>query len=364
MSSILIIEGKLNSGKYTYAGKEKMIQWMGNAMANEGHDVTFCTLYDTSKSPKMSIRVKCIPLGIKYYQSFVMRNLTVFLSFPLKICKILNRKKYEYVVSFGDTSYFIIVLLKKIWRYKLIVSERGDPYYNASCFDKLRRKLYIFADTVVFQTKGAQNYFHETIRRKSVIIPNPISIPTQKWSYEDADNSIVSVGRIDFWQKRQDILVKSFAKIVDIYPDWKLNIYGSGDDTDKLKCLINQLNISSNVIIHGAVDDIANVIIKNKIFILTSDFEGIPNALLEAMSLGMPVISTDCSPGGAALLIENKKNGLLIPCGDIQVVSEAICYMIKSPQKAIEMAKQARNNMMNFNERTISQMWNKIYCNE
>ena len=364
MSTILITEGKLNSGKYTYAGKEKMIQWMGNSMAEKGHDVTFCTVYDTSKSPKMSSKVKCIPLGIKYYQSFILRNFNFFFSYPLKILDVFIKKKYDYVVSFGDTSYLIVCLLKKLFKYKLIVSERGDPHYNASYFDRLRRKLYSQADIIVFQTVGARDYFNETVRRKSLIIPNPILIPTQRWSDKYTNNSIVSVGRIDFWQKRQDVLVKSFAKVLAKHPEWKLNIYGSGEDMEKLKLLIQELKISSKVILHGAVRNVTEVLLENKIFILTSDFEGIPNALLEAMSLGMPVISTDCSPGGAALLIKNRINGLLVPCGDIEAIADAMCLMIEQPHDSIMMAENARISMKNFSEEEISKMWKKIYCDE
>lgn len=361
MARILIAESRLSSGKYTYAGKEKMVQWLGNGLAELNHEVTFCTSYDSLKSPKMSEKVSFIPLKMHYYSSFLKRNFTFFTIYPFKIAKILHRNRFDYVVSFGDTSYFILLLLKRFFAYKLIVSERGDPYYNISILDKIRRSLYRKADYLVFQTKGAQSFFGSKVINKSVVIPNPISIPSEKWTLSGAMNSIASVGRIDFLQKRQDLLCKAFAEVLKKHPLWKLNIYGSGKDMEELKSLIKNLGIEDEVVLHGAVNNINEALLTNKVFVLSSDFEGIPNSLLEAMALGMPVISTDCSPGGAAMLIQTNTNGILVDRGDIKGLSSSICKLIDQPDIAVEMGRKARACMSQYSEAKIINEWNRIF---
>ena len=361
MNSILFVEGKLSSGKYTYAGKEKMIQWLGNQLANDSFDVTFCTIYDKTKPLKTNERIKSISLNLPYYKSFFRRNITLFLQFPLLLKRILQKHHYNYIVSFGDTSYFILALLKRRFNYKLIVSERSDPYYNRGIQDKLKRKYFQFADTVVFQTKGAQSFFSETIQKKGIIIPNPIKIPSAQWKIDNTTISLANVGRIDLWQKRQDLLVESFALVCGKYPEAILNIYGSGEDKDRLINIIHRLRLENNIFLHGAIKEINSALLTNRIFVLSSDFEGIPNALLEAMALGMPVISTNCSPGGAALLIQNNYNGVLVPQNDVTKLATAICELIEKPDLCSIYGKNARISMSKFSEDIIYNMWKQIF---
>lgn len=362
MKRILFVDGRLASGRFTYAGKEKMIQWLGNSLSEIGYEVTFCTTYDKTKSDKMNDKVIAIPLRYKYHDSFLVRNVIFFLRYPFSIIRVLRDKKYDFVVSFGDTSFFILVLLKWFFSYKLVVSERADPYSNSSFLDKFRRSLYQFSDFIVFQTNGAQRFFGNRILNKSFVIPNPVDIPDECWNYSITREEVACVGRIDFFQKRQDLLCRAFKLVLRKYPIWKLNIYGTGQDMEKLEGVIQELGLTNNVILHGAIKNVNEQLLKNRLFVLTSDFEGIPNALLEAMALGMPVVSTDCSPGGAAMLIENGKNGFLVPRGNEIEISNAICNLIENPQNSICMGRQARNDMSHYSEEKIMEMWNKVFA--
>ena len=362
MSKILIVEGRLSSGSNTYAGKQKMVQWLGNIMSIRNHDITFCTVYDNYKSEKMYECTTCIPLRMHYYRSFAIRNIVFFCVFPFKIFKILKHKQYNYIISFGDTSYFILVWMCKIFHYKLIVSERNDPYHYSSILDKWKRGLYKYSWRIVFQTDGAKNYFKTDVQNKSIVIPNPVIIPATKWEITNSNKEIACVGRIHFWQKRQDLICYAFANVCYSFPDWKLNFYGSGPDSDKLKQLIIKLGIENKVTLHGAVKDINEKLLKNRIFVLPSDFEGIPNALLEAMALGMPVIATDCSPGGARLLINNGQNGLLVPINDKLALSEALKELMSCSENRLKfLGDNARVSVSYFNEDSIADQWDSIF---
>lgn len=355
MKKVLLVHSSLSSLEFSYAGIEKMQTWVGNGLATRGMDITFCTLYDSIRSEKLNATAKSIELGIPYEQSSIKRLARLFIINAKDISCVL-RNRYDYVISFGDTSCVLLLFLRFFYNYKLIISERGDPSSKGSFMVNIRRKLYRFFDIVVFQTEGAANLFNQAVRKKSVVIPNPISIPNICWNIGSSKHKISSVGRIDFYQKRQDLLLTAFVDVLKIHPDYELHFYGSGNDEDKLKNIVKELNLQNSVVLHGAVKDIQNHIVDSSLFVLTSDFEGIPNALLEAMALGMPVVSTDCKPGGARMLIDDT-NGIIVPCGDSKALSEAICASIESPEQQIVFGKNARKSMELYQPDIIIQKW-------
>lgn len=357
MKKILLVYHALSSGEFSYAGMEKMMVWLGNSLANKGFDITFCTFYDTSRCNGYSDKVKSIELGLTYSNSFIKRNFYTFIYGTKKLRSLYKKGDYDYVISFGDTIFFNILLIKLFYKINLITSERGDPYHSANFLERLRRMLLKYSEVIVFQTNGARDFFPESIKRKSIIISNPVTIPKEQWNQFNARERIVFVGRIDFWQKRPDLLLKAFAIVHKKFKNYLLDICGSGSEIERLKNLADELNISDFVVFHGAVNNVNDFLLGAEIFVLTSDFEGIPNALLEAMAIGMPVVSTDCSPGGAAMLIDSGNNGLLVPKGNINSIAEAICYLIDNKKIASSMAIQARETMKQYSPASIINKW-------
>lgn len=359
---ILFLYSALTSGEFAYAGMEKMLVWLANAISESNHEVIVCTLYDKKGNDRINANIKTIPLGIHYSSSFLIRNLRLFLYVPFVLKRLLSKLSVDYVVSFGDSAFFPSVFLKSRCGYKLIVSERGDPYNSSGFLENIRQKLFRFSDTVVFQTNGARDYYRNTrnLNVKSVVIPNPVSIPQQCWLENDS-KILLSVGRLDLRQKRQDLLLDAFNIIHQKYPDWKLIICGSGDGKETIQKLIRDYALSDCVTMTGAVSNVLEYMRNAEIFLLTSDFEGIPNALLEAMALGMPVVSTDCSPGGAALLIDNNNNGILVERGNVDNYAKAIAYLIDNKQEAAKMGKEARISMNNYTPELITQKWISIF---
>ena len=138
-------------------------------------------------------------------------------------------------------------------------------------------------------------------------------------------------------------------------------IYGnsSNNDDKKLRQLIAELKLTDHVIMPGVVDNVQEKIKDSQIYLITSDYEGIPNSLIEAMVIGLPCISTDCRPGGASLLIQNKENGLLTPCNDYQAIADKICWLIEHPLEADKMGEKAKMIADKFSESIIASMWNK-----
>lgn len=204
----------------------------------------------------------------------------------------------------------------------LLVAERNSP--DSCNIKKLRNWAYRRADRITFQTEEGISYFPGDIAAKAVVIPNPVdaSVPER---YEGIRSSrIVTVGRLHK-QKNHALLLEAFADFTGKFPDYELHVYGQGELEKALKERANALKIGNKVIWHGFCSNVREEIKDAAMFVLSSDYEGISNSMLEALSMGIPTISTDCPIGGAKIYIENGESGLLVPTGDRKALSEAMC---------------------------------------
>lgn len=354
----------VNSGftyrEINYGGVNKMFLWLGNTLAEENYDVTFCCIHDKKRSERISINAKSIELALPAHASFLKKHFSFFYHATKKLNHVIKKEQYDYVINFDGMAFYVLLFLKLFNSYTFIVSERADPYYNQSVWAKLKRWLYRYVDILVCQTEGAKKFFSIKTQRKSVVIPNPIIIPHDKWKLENSKHQVAHVARLHIWQKRQDVLLKAFAFFVKNHQDYILNIYGGGMDEKTLKKLAITLGVDKSVKFHGNTSNVQFELLSNEIFVLSSDFEGMPNALMEAMALGMPVVSTKCSPGGAEALIENGYNGLLTACGDPEAIANALSQYVDNHQKEKEIANNARKSMTKFEQKIILNLWKKI----
>lgn len=341
---------------YEYGGAEKMFLWLSKSLYMEGYDVKYCMLYNNQDIDTFPIPTDY--LNFKFYKSYLLRNLWYFIIGFFKIAKYIRKNEVKYIVCFGFNSFYILGILKFFFKFQLVASERGDP--SMKRFSSIRKKLFEHCDGSVFQTDGARRFYDNNKDYNSYIISNPVIMPEDEWSDPDNSLNVISVGRIDFEQKRQDLLVKCFKTVVETIPEATLTIVGKGFDMDPLRILIADYKLENNVKLLGFKKDVLSELRKANVFVLSSDFEGIPNSLLEAMSYGMPVISTDCSPGGAAFLIQNEMNGLLVPRGDESALANSIIRLLENPKERNDFGINARNSMKRFDEHNIISQWKEV----
>ncbi|MBQ7799471.1 MAG: glycosyltransferase [Oscillospiraceae bacterium] len=225
----------------------------------------------------------------------------------------------------------------------VVISERNDPTGADQILNLKFKILNMFAQRLakyyVFQSEGAKSYYPKSVQKKSCIILNPLEVEKlPQRDYSNIDNRIVSVGRLHP-QKNHSMLIKAFAqsKSKDTHT---LHIYGEGVLRAELEKLVLDLGISDKVYLEGNSKTVHNDIKNAKLFAFTSDYEGLPNALMEAMAIGVPCVSTDCSPGGARMLIDNGENGALIPCGDIAALSATFDNLLND---SVALAKYSAN---------------------
>lgn len=180
-------------------------------------------------------------------------------------------------------------------------------------------------------------------------------------SYYDGirKNTIVSVGRLEE-QKNQLMLIRAFSKITKEFSTYNLKIYGEGTLKDQLQREIDKLNLNEKVELCGVSNNIKEDIKDVSLFIMTSNYEGMPNALMEAMALGLPVISTDCPCGGPKFLIENETNGILIPVGDENTLVIKIKMLLSNKEFAMKIGKNARKIGKSLSPNIINKKWNDL----
>lgn len=342
---IVIFNGTLMQG-----GAERVISILSKKMAEMGIDVQILLYHDKQVFYEIDSKVKITVVERESESKNVARNI-------LWLRKFFSENA-DVVISFLAPFNIVALIAHAGLKSKIIVADRNDPRYVPSNFfiRKIRDFLYNFADGIVLQTQHNKDYFGKRIRDNSVIIFNPVDlgktaglarrVPKQK--------KIVSVGRL-MPQKNQVMLLNAFARVHVDHPDYSLVIYGEGTYRSTLELKIDELGLSQCISLPGSSTTIFNDIADAQVFVLSSNYEGMPNALMEAMCLGLPCISTRVS--GATDLIEDGYNGCLIEIGDEDRLYNKINMLIEDKTVRDGYAKRAVELNTELNVDKIIGQW-------
>ena len=359
--------------RLSYYGATKMLVWVATKMYEDGQDVKIVSYFSNEKYHTMDLNVPHVYLGAKQSRfRFIRNTFGMFLTIN-KLHKFLKKEKPDVFVTFLDSvGYVYLRKARKYNKFKLVCSERVDPFTYKGRKAKTRFKLQNYAHYTVFQTEGARSFFKGIgdIYENSSVIPNPV-ILTQKSQelqknvvcFEEREKRIVNVGRLSLKQKRQDVLIDAFEIFLKNHPDYVLEIYGDGEDREKIQTIINKKGLQESIKLMGKTDKVYEVIFKAKAFVLSSDFEGIPNALIEAMSIGVPSISTDCSPGGARLLINDGENGFLVERESPLALAEKLSSLVDEKEISNKFSIEGIKICDIFSEENIAKKWKDILAN-
>lgn len=261
-----------------------------------------------------------------------------------KLTNIWKEQKVEVILSFIGKCNFMAIETGKKLNIPVAVCVRALPELEYDSFIMRARAKLLFpkAKRCVFQTKDQMKFFSKKVQGKSVILKNPMNEVFFEPPYDGIrEKTIVSVGRID-QNKNHRMIIDAFNRIQSTIPEWKVVIYGDGELRNELIEYVKNLGLEEKVSLPGNADNVAEKIKKAGVFILSSDTEGSPNALIEAMLLGIPVISTDCPSGGPGELIEDGVNGLLIPVGNVTVLQDNLQKLINN----LQLQKQFSMNLL------------------
>lgn len=339
-------------GGMTRGGAERVISILSKEYAKQGWDTDICVLlfykldYEIDKSTRFldftgkgKSRVKRIPHWLRSIRRYV------------------KNEHPDVIVSFVARINALVQLACVGLNVPIIVSERIDPWHDGRemPIKILNNLFYPKAKKVVFQTRRIESYFNKRIRDNGCIILNPISVTTK--AYAKRKKKIITAGRL-MKQKNHKMLMESFKDVVSFYPQYELWIYGEGDLLDELISFGKVLGIEDKVYFPGNSSDVHRNMADAEIFVLSSDYEGLSNALMEAMMMGLPCISTKCS--GSDEIIVDGENGLLVPIGDRTVLTEGLIRLIRDEALREKLGTAAIKTAESFTVEAVIGQWMEV----
>ncbi len=334
-------------------GAERQIVLLANALAERGHDVSLIALSECRLCYPLSDRVRLIDLsGCEREKESIARRFGAYRH-------TLRGLSPEVSIHFWLQSAYFSALFSKRRCGRSLYAERGDPSDDEyrGALAAVRALAFRRTDGFVFQSKGARDCFKDSVRRRSVVIPNAVAVPEVTVPYRE--KRIVSVGRLHP-QKNQKLLIEAFARIAPELPGYTLEIYGDGELKAFLEKEITDRGLSDRIFLFASRSDILERIASASLFVLSSDYEGMPNALMEAMALGLPCVATDCRPGGARALIEDGVNGYLVPRGDAAALAEKMLWLLKRKERQNAVGKAAEAIRITHSPGAVYDAWERF----
>lgn len=336
-------------------GAERVMSVLANNLVKK-HEVIMVNSYKLSDEYRLDSKVERYILDEDNVKnnSFIKRNFYRI----IRLRKLIKVFKPDISVSFMPESNFRNIIACLFTNCKSVVSVRNDPLkeYPSRFLLTFAQIMYRHADGIVFQTEEAKNFFGSKISSKSIVIYNPIKQNFYS-NKENVKRDIVMVGRLS---KQKNYLVAFEAmKIIKSKTDFNLDIYGDGEEKEDLQKVVQEMKLSDRIFFKGVSSNLDKILDSYYLFIMTSDYEGMPNSLMEAMAKGMPTLCTDCPCGGPKELLPQNE---LFPVGDSLTLANKIYNFINNKALSIKYANLNKQKALEFKEDIIINEWEKYFC--
>lgn len=301
----------------TGGGTERVISLLANEYVKMGYEVAIMQFAGYEHAYELDEQIEDFSIA-----SQSKGNPLVWMKRLIDMRKYFKQNPECYIFAFCVMGAVFSVISTMGLNHYILVGERNNP--DSCNMPRLRNWAYRRADRITFQTEYGITYFDQRIAKKAVVIPNPIrgeEIPDRyvgerkKW--------VCTVGRLHR-QKNQKLLLDAFHDFSVRFPEYELHVFGQGELKEELRKRVEELGIDSKVVWHGFSSNVKEEIKESRMFVLSSDYEGISNSMLEAIAMGVPTITTDCPIYGARSYIEDGISGVLTPVGDKEALVKAM----------------------------------------
>lgn len=342
--------------RIAFGGGERILKMLIDEFCKQGHAIS---IYSWNRD-------WLIFDNVHNYNIHVLCNPPVGFKGKIQAYKELRREfastQPDCLIIFSLGLAEVGIWAARVTRIPTILSERVDPLYlpHSKMHRYLKLLVYSKCNGIVFQTEEVKNFFSKSIQEKGVVIQNPIM--DDKLAVADIDNfkkEIVAVGRLSM-EKNFGLLINAFARLN--LPEYKLRIFGEGPLLNDLSQMITFLGMDGRIVLEGKVDRVVDYIQYSDIFVMSSNHEGMPNALIESMAMGLACISTDFSSGGAKALIANRENGILIPVNDILAMQKAILELVNNMKLKRKLKVNALKVRETNSKEKILPAWIDFIC--
>lgn len=340
-------------------GADRVVSILANELVKKNNRVSIISLIDNGINDRPLVpEVSVIYLPKNSIRNKKVHDVNRIKDSIVLISKEMKRRPNAIFISFVNWASMCTLIARHNKKVPVVISERTDPRSepHSSMLRKFRDYLYGKADRIVFQTSDARDYFSDEIKKKSQIIPNPIKAGLPVCNYSARKNEVIAVGRLEE-QKNYPLLFQAFSEFLKFHKDYVLRIYGQGKLKTHLEDECKKLGVSQSVIMEGFNPNVCDLIADGSMYVISSNFEGMSNSMLEALAIGVPVIATDCPVHAARDLIESYKNGIVVPVNDKKALSEAMCYVADHPSEAEMMGKNAMSIRDKLSIECIVNQW-------
>lgn len=355
-------------------GAERVMTVLAKAWADSGNEVTLITLASQQGDRyPLDPAVRRIALDVAGSSSHALRalgNNVVRIRALRRAIKVCGPGA---VISFVTRTNVLTLLAATGLRVPVIVSERtflpGERWVNG-IWHMLYGPLYRRAASVVVQTRRCAAAMETVLGRSVGVIPNPLPpapaddssstkpSPICTASVGDGHRTLLAVGRLSP-EKGFDLLIEAFAQVSGRHPDWNLKILGEGVLRDALTRMIATHDLAGRISLPGFDRNVRESMRRSDLFVLSSNFEGFPNALLEAMAEGLACVSFDCETGPREL-IRHGENGWLVPPQDVPGMVAALDTLMQDDGLRVRLGARAREVRSLYSLPEIIGQWNAL----
>lgn len=354
-TKILVAIPSLSAG-----GAERVVTTLANEWARAGREIIIATFEPEGARPfyALDADVRLLTLDLPPVSKPKWRAIARTFKRIAALKRTIRAEHPDAVVSFLTKMNVMTALAADRTNVPVIVSERNNPYVQKfdRFWDAARRYAFPKAFAFVTMTQGAADFFPPNQRRRTRIIPNPVSIPAVE--RRSAGKTLTAVGRLTE-QKRFDRLLEAFARIAGDFPDWSLVIWGEGELRGALEALAEKLGLGGRVRLPGLTAAPGGWLETADILALSSDYEGWPNVVIEALAGGVPVVAVDCEFGVKEIL-RNGDLGLIAPRENAGDFAEALATMMRDEGLRRDLAAKGREAAKQYSPAAIAAKWDAL----
>ena len=339
MKKFLFVSRKLADG-----GAERVVSILCSSLVKIGYEVDLLLYERRENEYPIDSRVNISVIPAK-------RDNEDWIRYQVSRLRYIRNKiksaEPDYIFPFlcEDHVYVASLGVKKIFIYPI----RNNPAMDEKIFRKrVFRKIISYGANLIFlQTAEQCVFFSKRLQKKCFILPNPVGeeILSANCKIGDEMKKIISVGRL-VDQKNFELLIQAFAHIHTDYPEVTLDIYGEGPMREQLSQMIHFLDLDDSVKLCGRSNDIVKVLCEHSLLVMSSKYEGMPNALMEAMGVVLPCISADCPTGPRKLIGSKNERGILIKENNLEELTKALEYAFMHPEEMRVKAKRAKEHVI------------------
>jgi glycosyltransferase involved in cell wall biosynthesis len=346
-------------------GAEKTVAQMANHWAAAGHAVTLITLDGREGSRyHVSDQVTWNKLGLMATSHSVWEAIRHNRQRVRGLREAIVRADGDVVISFTDIINVLTLLACRPLKQPVIVCERTDPRVHriGRAWAWLRRRMYKRSAAIVVQTAPIRDFLEGLAGGVPIhVVANciwPAALPEEMRPLQERSQQVVAMGRLST-EKGFGLLIEAFSRIAKDFPEWSLRIIGEGPLRDTLQSQIDEAGLSQRIELIGWSDNPTEILADSQLFVLPSQYEGFPNALLEAMACGTPAISFDCESGPREI-IRHDIDGLLVPAGDVDALADTIFRLLADAGDRTRLATRALEVRQRFGLGGFFSDWDDI----